>query len=175
MSWGPIWNKIRLFFPREIRYELPMKNLIFAITLITSFSSFACPNLGGNYQVCRSQKNILIEGTDLKVQQIPVPHMSIFKFSMLPDGSREREEFTFAANGSNQRDSWVGPTGIKYDRLMYGKCLGNLLQMHTEILMDGQPYVKETSQYYKQGNALVRISRGVFPYGEKYFDILTCE
>lgn len=152
-----------------------MKNIIFAISLISSFSTFACPNLGGNYQVCRSQKNILIEGTDLKVQQIPVPHMTIFKFSMLPDGSREHEEVMFVASGAQMKDSWVGPTGIKYERMMFGKCLGNLLQWHTEILADGEAYVRETSQYFRQGEDLVRISRGTFPSGEKYFDILTCK
>jgi hypothetical protein len=151
-----------------------MKKLIFTILLITSFSTFACPNLGGNYQVCRSQKNILIEGSDLKVQQFSAPGTAVFRFSMLPDGTREREEVTFIANGSEMKDSWVGPTGIKYERVMFGKCLGNLLQWHTKILADGAPYVNETSQYFRQGDDLVRISRGIFPYGEKYFDILTC-
>jgi hypothetical protein len=150
-----------------------MKNLIFAISLI-SLPALSCPNLGGTYQVCRSQKNILIEGTDLKVEQYTGSSTAVFKMSMLPDGSRDREVTTLIANGSEAHDSWVGPTGIKYDRVMYGKCLGNLLQWHTEITADGASYVHETSQYFRQGEDLVRISRGHSPSGEKYFDILTC-
>jgi hypothetical protein len=150
-----------------------MKNIIFFISILTT-SVYGCPELGGNYQVCRSQKNILIEGTDLVVKQIPVPNMTVFKMSMLPDGSREREEVMFVASGAQMKDSWTGPTGIQYDRVMYGKCLGNLLQWHTEITADGEYYVNETSQYFRQGDDLVRISRGKTYSGERYFDILTC-
>lgn len=173
MSPRGIWNKIRLFFPREIGYDWPMKKLIFVISFM-ALPALACPNLGGNYQVCRSQKNILIEGTDLEVQYYRAAGMNLFKFSMLPDGSLDREEITLLANGFPVKDSWTGPTGIKYERMMYGKCLGDLLQYHTEITADGGYYVNETSQYFRQGDDLVRISRGKTFDGKNYFDILTC-
>ena len=107
------------------------------------------------------------------VQMIPVPHNTLYKMSFLPDGSREREEVLIPTNRATVKDSWVGPTGTKYERSLYAACLGNLLQVHTEITRDGEAYVKETSQYYKQGEDLVRISRGkLVEY--KYTDILTC-
>ncbi len=165
MSRDCFWNKIRLFFPKEFGYELRMKKLIFAISLITTFSASACPDLGGNYQVCSSRNGILEEGS-LSVKQIPVPY-PVFHFSM------NGEEITFAATGWEQKHSWSAD-GVKYEHVMFGKCLGNLLQAHTEILADGEAHVKETSQYYRQGKDLVRISRGVYPSGERYFDILTC-
>ena len=164
--------KDRPVFPREVRYELFMKKLIFAIALITT-SAFACPDLSGTYAVCRSQKNILIEGTDLIVKFIPIPHVGLFQFSFLPDGNSEREEMLISGNGVPAKKSWVGPTGIKYESVISARCLGNLLQARTDITADGRNYVNETSQYFKQGDALVRISRGTT--GEmRYVDILTC-
>ena len=165
--------KDRPVFPREFGYELSMKKLIFAISLITT-SAFACPDLSGTYSVCRSRNNILIEGTDLTVKYTPIPHVNLFQISFLPDGSSTREEILLPGNGVPVKDSWVGPTGIKYERVMSARCLGNLLQARTDITADGRKYVNETSQYYKQGTDLVRISRGTT--GElRYLDILTCK
>lgn len=86
-------------FPGEIRYELTMKNLIFAISLMTTSLVFACPDLSGTYAVCRSRNNVLIEGTDLIIKYIPVPHVDLFQISFLPDGSLTREEILISGNG----------------------------------------------------------------------------
>ena len=149
-----------------------MKKLIMATILLTSFAQAACPDLSGHYALCRSHQNVLIEGTDLEVKKIDVPNNTFYKFSMLADGNLEREEITFPANGVTVKDSWES-VGIKYERQMYARCLGNLVQAHTEITANGESYVNETSQYYKQGDDLVRISRG--SVGQlRYTDILTC-
>lgn len=149
-----------------------MKKLIPTLLFVTSFAHAACPDLSGHYAVCRSNRNVLIEGTDLVVKKIDVPGNTFYNFSMLADGYLEREEITFPANGVTVKDSWES-VGIKYERQMYARCLGNLVQAHTEITANGASYVNETSQYFKQGDDLVRISRGTT--GElKYTDILTC-
>ncbi len=170
---GGDFTKDRPVFPREVGYEFPMKNLIFAISLITSSLAIACPDLSGTYAVCRSKNNVLIEGTDLTIKYIPIPHVNLFQISFLPDGTSEREEILLSGNGVPAKKSWVGSTGIKYESVSSARCLGNLLQVRTDTTFDGRPYVNETSQYFKQGDDLVRISRGTT--GElRYVDILTC-
>lgn len=146
----------------------------FIILSFISLSSFAaCPDLSGHYPVCRSKENILIEGV-LSVKKIEVPGNTFYKMDLTPDGSSEVEEVFFPANGVPVKDSWVGSTGMKYERTTSARCLAdNLLQVRTEILRDDGPHVLETSQYFKQGDALVRISRGQL-VELKYRDILTC-
>ncbi len=149
-----------------------MKKFPIILVFLTTFAQAACPDLAGHYALCRSNRNVLIEGTDMVVKKIDVPNNTFYKISMLADGNLEREEITFPANGVTVKDSWES-TGIKYERQMSARCLGNLVQAHTEIIADGLSYVNETSQYFKQGDDLVRISRGTV--GElRYTDILTC-
>jgi hypothetical protein len=142
-----------------------MKTLLTLLLVIPSFSFAACPDLSGHYAVCRSWKNILIEGTDMNVQKIDVPNNTFYKISFLADGNNERETLLFPANGIEVK--------ISDEQIMSARCLGNLVQARTTITRDGEVLVSETSQYYKQGDNLVRISRG--KVGEvSYTDILTC-
>lgn len=151
-----------------------MKQLFTALLFVTT-SAFACPELQGDYAVCRSERNILIEGTALKVKKILVPGNTFYKFSFLADGNTEREEVFFPANGVPVKDSWVSSTGVKHERTISARCLSkDLLQARTLIVADGMTLVEETSQYYMQGPVLKRISRG--KVGElRYTDFLDCE
>jgi hypothetical protein len=144
-----------------------MKKLTLIVALI-SFNSFAftCPDLSGKYAVCRSKKNILLEGTDLNVKKTEVPGNTFYSFSFLQDGNVERSQVLFPANGI--------PVKIDEETSMYARCLSDdLLMTRTTVMRDGKVWSEETSQYFKQGTDLVRISRGYI--GEmKYTDILTC-
>lgn len=151
-----------------------MKYQILIPLLVTSFAHAACVDLQGEYSLCRSRNNVLIEGSDMKVKTINVPHNTFYSFDYLPDGHRERDVVTFPANRVPVKDSWVGSTGMKYERTISAACLGNLLQVKTLVTRDGEPHVNETSQYFKQGENLVRISRGTMGVSYKYRDILTC-
>lgn len=151
-----------------------MKHLLFAVLFLSTAAGAACPELQGEYAVCRSRRNILIEGT-LTVKKINVPGNTFYQFSLLPDGTSEREEVFFPANGVPVKDSWVSATGVKHERTIFARCLSDdLLQARTLIVADGSVLVEETSQYYMQGNELRRISRG--KVGElKYTDFLDCK
>lgn len=151
-----------------------MKQIIIALFFVTT-SVFACPELEGDYAVCRSQRNILIEGTELKVKKIVVPGNTFYQFSFLADGNLEREEVFFPANGVPVKDSWVSSTGVKHERTISARCLSkDLLQARTKIEASGEVLVEETSQYYMQAGVLKRISRG--RVGElRYTDFLDCE
>lgn len=143
-----------------------MKNLILIAASFTTLAHAACVDLSGTYYVCRSNQNVLIEGTDLTVKTIRVPGNTFYNFDFLSDGQAEREQLTFPANGVEVK--------LDENRRMSARCLGNLVQARTTETRDGEIWSEETSQYFKQGNKLVRISRGyIGTY--KYTDILTCE
>jgi len=153
-----------------------MKQFFSALFFISTAATAAvCPDLQGEYALCRSKRNILIEGTALTVKKINVPGNTFYQFSFLPDGHSQREEIFFPANGVPVKDSWVSETGVKHERTISARCLApNLLQAKTLILRDGEVLVEETSQYYKQAGVLKRISRG--RVGElRYTDFLDCE
>lgn len=151
-----------------------MKHLIFVMLFLSTAASATCPELQGEYAVCRSKKNILIEGTALTVKKIIVPGNTFFQFSYLPDGATSREEIFFPANGVPVKDSWVS-VGVKHERTISARCLAPyLLQVRTLILRAGEVLVEETSQYYMENGVLRRISRG--RVGElKYTDFLDCK
>lgn len=133
--------------------------------LFTVNSFAACVDLSGTYAVCRTEKNILIEGTDMVVKTINVPNNTFYQFDYLPDGYSEREKVIFPANRVEVRTD--------ADTVVRAACLGNLVQVHRKVVKENSATIEETSQYFKQGDSLVRISRGTI--GDlKYFDILTC-
>lgn len=138
----------------------------FILLALISVNSFAaCVDLSGEYALCRSRNNDLIEGVDMRVRKIDVPHNTFYEFDYLPDGQSEREKTFFPANGVQ----------VKTDEhtTISARCLGNLLQVRRTVVKENSATITETSQYYKQGDDLVRISRGVI--GEyRYTDILTC-
>lgn len=150
-----------------------MKHTIAAFLFLSSVAHAACPALQGEYTLCRSKKNILIEGA-LSVKKIEVPGNTFYEFKLSPEGSSEVETTFFPANGIPVKDSWVSSTGVKHERTISARCLAdNLLQVRTQILAYGGTLVEETSQYYMQGEELRRISRG--KVGElKYTDFLDC-
>ena len=142
-----------------------MKKLILLLAVITFNSFAACVDLSGVYPLCRSHNNDLIEGVDMRVRKIDVPHNTFYEFDFLPDGDSTREKVLFPANGVQ----------VKVDEYttISARCLGNLLQVRRTVVKENSATINETSQYYKQGDALVRISRGTIGT-YKYRDILTC-
>lgn len=142
-----------------------MKNLTLILTLIVSSSTFACVDLSGTYAVCRTENNILIEGTDMVVKTISVPNNTFYQFDYLPDGYSSREKVLFPANRVEVK--------LDENTVVRAACLGNLLQVHRTVVKENAATIDETSQYFKQGDNLVRISRGTIG-SLKYFDILTC-
>lgn len=151
-----------------------MKTLMTALLFISTAAAATCPDLQGEYALCRSKRNILIEGTSLTVRKIVVPGNTFYQFSFLPDGQSNREEIFFPANGVPVTDRWVS-VGANYERTISARCLApNLLQARTLITRDGEVSVEETSQYYMQAGVLKRISRG--RVGEmRYTDFLDCK
>ncbi len=142
-----------------------MKKITLLFAFISLHSYAACVDLSGHYAVCRTERNILIEGTDMVVKTIYLPGHTLYEFDYLPDGYSEREKVLFPANRN--------PAKIDEYTVVTAACLGNLLQVRRTVTRENSATIVETSQYFKQGDDLVRISRGKI--GElKYFDILTC-
>lgn len=131
-----------------------MKFLTLTLCLI-SLSAAACPELKGSYTQCKSWKGILDEVSEFRVREYPQGRAKLYRFTT------ETSDQIIPANRIQFR--------TEEGTLLSAACLGNLLQVRTTT-----PELQETSQYYKQGTKLVRISRGTLN-GERYTDILTCQ
>ena len=141
-----------IFKTHLLRYMEFMK--FFILTLL-SLPALACPELKGTYKHCESWKGILDEVAEFQVREYPQGLTKLYRFTT------EASDQVIPANRIQFR--------TEDGTLMSAACLGNLLQVRTTT-----PELQETSQYYKQGAKLVRISRGTLN-GERYTDILTCQ
>lgn len=141
-----------IFKTHLLRYMNFMK---FFILLFITFPALACPELKGTYTHCESWKGILDEVAEFQVREYPQGRTKLYRFTT------EASDQVIPANRIQFR--------TEDGTLMSAACLGNLLQVRTTT-----PELQETSQYYKQGEKLVRISRGTLN-GERYTDILTCQ
>lgn len=140
-----------IFKTHFLRYIELMKILFIALF---SLPALACPELKGTYTHCESSKGILDEVAEFRVREYPQGRTKLYRFTT------EASDQIIPANRIQFR--------TEHGTLMSAACLGNLLQVRTTT-----SELQETSQYYKQGNKLVRISRGTLN-GERYTDILTC-
>lgn len=129
-----------------------MKSIIF---LLIAYPALACPDLKGIYTHCESSKGILDEVAEFRVREYPQGRTKLYRFTT------EASDLIIPANRIQFR--------TEDGTLMSAACLGNLLQVRTTT-----SELQETSQYFKQGEKLVRISRGTLN-GERYTDILTCK
>lgn len=139
-----------IFKTHLLRYMEFMKNLPLILCFLAS-PVLACPELKGTYTQCTSWKGILDEVREFRVREYPQGRTKLYRFTT------EASDQIIPANRIQFR--------TEDGTLMSAACLGNLLQVRTPT---------ETSQYYKHGEKLVRISRGTLN-GERYTDILTCQ
>lgn len=133
----------------------------------------ACPNLVGEYSVCRTKKNILIESTNLVVTETMNEGIKFIKFDTLPDGQNEREVTRYQITGKPIAKSWVSETGVKFESVTTASCFLNTMKVQTTILADGEPYVNHASTIRKVGRTIVQESKGTI-VRMAFDDVLTC-
>ncbi len=149
-----------------------MKKILFLAMFVVVHAQ-ACPNLSGDYSVCRSKQNILIESTDMKAIQVTQNSITTYTFDSLPDGENQREIVTLMASGQSIKKSWITSTGEHFESTITAQCLGDSIKLQSSTTSDGRNWMTESSIIRKIGNTLVKTSTGVV--GEmKFVDTLTC-
>jgi hypothetical protein len=149
-----------------------MKYLSLIVCFI-SFSAMACPNFVGEYSVCRTKKNIMIESTNLIVTQTVVNGVKHIKFDTLPDGQNEREVTVFEISGKPVRKVWRSDGGTTFESVTTASCFLNTMKVKTTIHSNGEALVSESSTYRKVGRTIVQETKGsilTIPFD----DVLTC-
>lgn len=135
-------------------------------TVLIAFVSWRaaanCPNLTGQYAVCRSRSNVLIESTDLRVAQRSDSGIERYSISFLPDGSLQREAYELVADGVPVAEEWVSETGVRFRGVTTVHCEGERLKLSSVITADGEHWKTEHS-VIKAGedSSLVQESRGM--------------
>jgi hypothetical protein len=147
-----------------------MKDILLPFVLLISGSALACADLVGDYPLCRSDRNILMEGVDLSVRETNTG----FSFSFLQDGYSERSDEVFHTDGILKTRSWTTETGAQLVENKTSFCLGRALVVNLHVTRDGLNYVKSTSRYFRRGNQLIQESRG-FVGSLAFTDRLICQ
>lgn len=149
--------------------------LIFVCLVLVSWGAFAaCPNLAGHYLVCRSQNNILIESTDLHVEQsLGTDGHEHFDISFLQDGTIDRQGYELIANQMAVTESWVSDTGVQFVGVTTTSCSENVLLLESVITADGQPWKIEHNRVTRQGDAMIQVAEGTVG-SLRFRDTLTC-
>lgn len=150
-----------------------MKYLIFASAFISSVA-MACPDLSGTYAVCRSKNNILIESTDLVVEQQVVNGDTHYSLSYLQDGTSQREGYTLIADGVSRTEEWVSETGVHFVGVTMARCVGDKLYLDSDIKFDGENWKKDQNWIVRKGDSMIQTSKGVV-VTMPYTDVLTCK
>lgn len=143
------------------------------ILALTSFRAFACPDLAGEFAVCRSKNNVSIEGVDMIVRNTMNEGVRHYTFDFLPDGYTERSKERYEVSRFPARKEWVSETGVNFVSVVSTKCVGNKLYLDSVITSDGANWKSDVTVIRKSGNTLIMDSKGTV--GRMAFtDTLTC-
>lgn len=149
-----------------------MKYLIVASILIST-AAFSCPDLSGTYAFCRSKNNILIESTDLVVDQQILNGITHYSLSYLQDGMTDRDGYTLIADGIPSKEEWISETGVRFVSVTMARCMNDKLYLESDITADGNNWKKDQNWIVRKGARMIQTSKGVV--GSMAFtDVLTC-
>lgn len=151
-----------------------MKKLIITALALISTSVLACPDLAGNYSVCRSKNNILIESTDLVVEQTEVSGVTHYSISYLQDGTSDRQGYTLIADGQSVKEEWITETGVHFVSVTTATCQGDTLYLDSDIKADGDNWKKDQNWIVRKGQSMIQTSKGVVG-AMPFTDVLTCK
>ncbi len=148
-----------------------MRSLVLA-SLFVSASAIACPDLSGNYPVCRSNSDSSPDQNMVMTQAV-VNGATVYTSTSTDSVSGETTTDSLAADGKEVEvtaDIGEMPLTIKYT----ATCSGEALVMDAAMSIEGQSIGTVKSTITKEGNALVtRTSGNVM--GEDVAEEVVCE
>lgn len=149
-----------------------MRHLGLALFFV-SFSSFACPNLTGNYARCVSQNGTMVGSSDLIISQAMVNGAMTYTMTSTDDESGERSTETVAADGKPVVDIEESE-GMRIISTSVVSCQGDVLSINTDLSVEGQSVGQVATTVVRQGNAMVTQMDGMI-MGMEINDSQVCQ
>lgn len=138
------------------------------LLLFISLPAWACPELSGFYQSCRSSASGP-EASTLKVEQKLLNKVHQFTFTT----AEESEKYLADGKARSVTDT-DSDTGIVVKSTTSAACTSSALIIKMKITMAGEALADIAIQSSKNGNQLVQVYTGT-SMGEEVNETITCE
>lgn len=144
------------------------------ILALSSFSALACPNLAGQYAVCRSTTGATSGSSDVLVSQRIENGVTIYSITSTDDETGERDTSEFPADGQIYNNTEV-QDGMEITTSTMIACAGNALNMVSSSTVDSQPLMNLNMLFTRTSSNSVtqEISGDIF--GQPIQDTVICQ
>jgi hypothetical protein len=131
--------------------------LIIILSLAFSFSALACPNLSGNYPVCRSTTEVRADATDMIVKQQIQRGITIYEITSTDGDTQERQTEIFRTDGRNYNESQVDDeNGWTLQTITNARCAGDILKISQTVKINGEIFAELKLDVTKVGGQLIQ-------------------
>ncbi len=145
------------------------------LTLMTSLSALACPELSGKYANCRSTTDQYTEATNLEVTQTLTNEITTYSLISRDDETQEETTEVVKANGKTTSTTVTDTdSGTTVKTYITGSCTSSAFSMRVAIYMDNEQVANVTTRYTKVGKQLHQQLTGT-AMGEAVNDKIICE
>ena len=148
--------------------------LAFLILSLVSLPALACPNLVGNYKICRSSTDAE-SLSSLSIEQSIVNKYNQYTFTTYDsEGKKARVEKYIADGKTKVATDTDSDTGITMSTKTLTTCKDNFLNIKMDATLDNAAFANVTIKASKDGNQIVQVFSGV-SMGEPVNDRIICE
>lgn len=149
-----------------------MRSLVLA-SLFVSASAVACPDLSGNYPVCRSNVPDSTPDQNIVISQAVSNGVTTYTTSSTDSETGETTTESIAADGK-VIEVEANPDGLPIAMKYSASCADNSLVMDVSLSVEGMDIGSAKSTLTKEGNALVTRTTGNI-LGEEIAEETICE
>lgn len=152
-----------------------MRFLVFSLTLMSSVSTFACPQLEGQYKNCFSNLTQERLKAGISISQKIVNKVTRYTFTSVEQETEKNVTEEYVADGKLRSISETdSDTGIKIKTTTRATCIDNSLVVDTKATIANEVMIELKTKNTLSGNKLVQELNGM-TMGEEIKEIITCE
>jgi hypothetical protein len=142
---------------------------------LTSLSAFACPELKGNYNTCRTSNGEIELDYDVVVTQSIVNRATVYSVTSTDSETHERSTLNIIADGVSRTEQVEVPElGVELSVSTQARCSGRNLIVKTITMFAGTELGSTTSKVSKVSGKLHQETTGEF-MGETINELVICE
>lgn len=152
-----------------------MRTLVI-VALALSTSAFACPDLAGQYAVCRSQTGNSAGSTDMVITQTTANKITTYTVTSTDSDTNERNTESFKADGKTVSNTQTDPdSGITLQMATTVSCVADsAVKINMVVNFNGQPAANIVQTISKSGKTLTMKATGD-NMGEQINETIICE